>query len=334
MKAPTTRSAMPYNSSSLESACRELWVWSDAACDIPRPVEAEPPVSQFEVVSPGHIAFSRPNWRWRLARHIPRRRREPDRWLRRARLVAGRLGGKIRLRKDPDVMVAHELSRLPELALAELQARILADEGQDALACRCGVTVGAIEAYEEIFWDVRRRLDNWPWIRNTVIRLPATGVWPGKPVGPWLLHLGWRYGLPTLELFVEAMQRELVERHGITLCLMSASRLPPEWKGWVAAQLLPIPETVRGIARLDRLLRVDGDQNHQRRRFRRLPVALIDEEIARSDPDNDVQLALRAAVEQLPRTVRASLGWRGDADLDKIANLGDYEPPKPASLTT
>jgi hypothetical protein len=99
-------------------------------------------------------------------------------------------------------------------------------------------------------------------------------------------------------------------------------------------QLLPIPETARGIARLDRLLRGDGVQNRGRRRFRWPPVALIDEEIARSDPDNDVQLALRAAVEQLPPTVRARLGWRGDADVDKIASLGDHVTPKPASLAT
>jgi hypothetical protein len=334
MKAPITRSAMPFNPSPLESACRELWVWSDPACDIPRPVEAEPPVSQFEVVSPGHIAFSQPNWRWRLARHIPRRRREPDRWLRRARLVAGRLSGKTRLRKDADVMAAYQLSRLPQLALAELQARVLADERQDALAHRCGVPVGAIKAYEAIFWDVRRRLDNAPWIRNTVIRLPANGVWPGKPVGPWLLHLGAHYGLQTLELFVAAMQRDLVEQHGITLCLLSTNPLPAEWKAWIAGQLLRIPETARGIARLNRFLRLDGDQNRYRRRFQRLPVGLNDEEIVRVTPENDLPLALRAAVEQLPRTVRASLGWRCDADLDKIASLGDHGAPKPASLAT
>ena len=334
MKAPTTRSAMPYSPSALESACRELWVWSDAACDIPRPVEAEPPVSAFEVVSPGHIAFSRPNWRWRLARHIPRRRREPDRWLRRARLVAGRLSGKTRLRKDPDVMTAYQLSRLPELALTELQARILADEGQDALARRCGVSVDAILAFEAIHWDVRRRLDNAPWIRNTVIRLPATGVWPGWPVGRWLLHVATHYGLRTLELFVEAMQRDLVELHGVTLCLLAANPLPPRWKAWIAVQLLPIPDTARGIARLNRFLRLDGDQNRDRRRFQRLPVGLNDEEIVLVTPENDLPLALRAAVEELPRTVRASLGWRCDVDLDKIADLGDYQPPKPAALAT
>jgi hypothetical protein len=328
----TAQSTM--TASALESACRELWVWSDPACDILRPVKAEPVVSQFEVVRPGHCTFSQPNWRWRLARHLPRRRREPDRWLRRARLVAGRLSGKTRLRKDPDVMTAYQLSQLPELALAELQARILADEGQDALARRCGVSVSAIEGYEKIFWDVRRRLDNAPWIRNTVIRLPATGVWPGKPVLPWLQHVATHYGLRTLEQFVAAMQRDLVELHGITLCLLAANPLPPQWKAWIAGQLLPIPDTARGIARLNRFLRLDGDQNRDRRRFQRLPVALIDEEIARSDPDNDLQLALRAAVEELPRSVRASLGWRCDIDLDKIANLGDYELPKPAALAT
>ena len=328
----TAQSTM--TASALESACRELWVWSDPACDILRPVKAEPVVSQFEVVRPGHCTFSQPNWRWRLARHIPRRRREPDPWLRRARLVAGRLSGKTRLRKDPAVMAAYQLSQLPELALAELQARILADEGQDALSRRCGVSVGAIEAYEAIFWDVRRRLGNAPWIRNMVIRLPATGVWTGKPVGPWLLFIGAHYGLPTLELFIEAMQRDLVELHGITLCLLSTNPLPAEWKAWIAVQLLPIPETARGIARLHRFLRLDGDQNRDRRRFRRLPVALIDEEIVRVAPEQDLPLALRAAVEELPRTVRASLGWRCDIDLDKIANLGDYELPKPAALAT
>ena len=318
--------------SALESACRQLWCWSDAACDISRPVEAEP--SEFEVVSPGHCSFSLPNWRWRLARHIPRRRREPDPWLRRARLVAGRLSGKTRLRKDADVMTAYQLSRLPELALAELQARILANERQDALARRCGVSVSAIEGYEKTFWDVRRRLDNAPWIRNTVIRLPATGVWPGKPVGPWLLHVATHYGLPTLEVFVEAMQRDLVEQHGISSCLLSTNPLPPQWKAWIAVQLLPIPDTARGIARLNRFLRLDGDQNRDRRRFQRLPVGLNDEEIVLVTPENDLPLALRAAVEELPRSVRDSLGWRGDADLDKIANLGDYRLPKPASLAT
>jgi hypothetical protein len=334
MKFPAARSAMPFNSSPLESACRELWCWSDAACDIPRPVEVEPPVSQLEVVSPGHIAFSRPNWRWRLARHIPRRRREPDPWLRRARLVAGRLSGKTRLRKDADVMVAYQLSRLPELALAELQARILADEGQDALARRCGVSVGAILAFEAVFWDVRRRLGNAPWIHNAVIRLPANGVWTGKPVGPWLLFIGAHYGLPTLEVFIAAMQHDLVELHGITLCLLSTNPLPAEWKAWIAVQLLPIPDTARGIARFNRFLRLDGDQNRDRRRFQQLPVALIDEEIVRVDPVHDLPLALRAAVEELPRSVRASLGWRCDVNLDRIANLGDYELPKPAALAT
>ena len=49
---------------------------------------------------------------------------------------------------------------------------------------------------------------------------------------------------------------------------------------------------------------------------------------------NRLTLALRAAVEELPRSVRASLGWRCDIDLDKIANLVDYELPKPAALAT
>jgi hypothetical protein len=63
MKAPAARSAMPYNPSPLESACRDLWVWSDTACDIPRPAEVDAPVSEFEVIRPGHCSFSR----WRMA---------------------------------------------------------------------------------------------------------------------------------------------------------------------------------------------------------------------------------------------------------------------------
>jgi hypothetical protein len=37
------------------------------ACDLLRPVEAEPVASDFEVHRPGASSFSRPNWRWRLA---------------------------------------------------------------------------------------------------------------------------------------------------------------------------------------------------------------------------------------------------------------------------
>ena len=312
----------------LEEACRELWIWSDPACDIPRPVEDDPPVSQFEVLRDGHPFFSRPNWRWRLACHILYRRREPDPWLRRARRISGRLAGKNRLRKDPEVLAAYQLSRLPELPLGELQARILANEEQTTLARRCGVSVGAIEAYEAIFWDVRRRLECAPWIRNVAVREPPTGVWPDQPVGPWLKYAGSTLGVLGLEPLLIALQRSVQTPLSMSSCLLATSPLPVSFKAWVAALMLPVPETVREYIRLQRFLRLDDDQNRTRRRFRKLPTGWTEQEIVRSQPRIDCPLAVRATVEQLPPSVRARLGWRTPEDLDKIVNLSELQATK------
>ena len=105
--------------------------------------------------------FRPPDWRWRRAILPPwpraRGPRKDDGWIARARRFLAALDrsggdtGHPRLaRLDPEVLGAFLLARSSARRRWELEARILAGQGDDEIAGRLGVGEGAVAAYEAL----------------------------------------------------------------------------------------------------------------------------------------------------------------------------------------
>ena len=66
-----------------------------------------------------------------------------------------------------------------KLARGTLEGRLLAGEPIPEVAAACGLTPGVVEAYHELFFDVRERLDAAAWVH-----LYAVGwTYPDEPTG-------------------------------------------------------------------------------------------------------------------------------------------------------
>jgi hypothetical protein len=125
------------------------------------PMEAAHPVAERDRCHP-NSPFRAPAWRWRLAAYLlgrgrrGRRRWRSDPWLARAlRFRRAARAGARRRAKDAEVQAALAFRDEgdPRLRL-EVEARLLAGQGYDAVAGRCGLDPAVVVAYEKLFYDV------------------------------------------------------------------------------------------------------------------------------------------------------------------------------------
>jgi hypothetical protein len=101
----------------------------------------------------------------------------PDPWVDRAtRYLRAILSGQTEDdrervgREDPDLDAAFRLhAGGDKLARGIVEARLLAGQGIDATAAACGLTPGAVEAYEALFFRVTDKLDNQWYVLNNGI---------------------------------------------------------------------------------------------------------------------------------------------------------------------
>jgi hypothetical protein len=99
-----------------------------------------------------------------------RRAKQYQAALRRCRCVADR--GRLE-RKMPDVAAAVAIQEGEPATRWAVEARLLGGEPIEAIAGRCGVSVEAVEVYEQLFFNVADRLENTSYILFCAIG-PAT----------------------------------------------------------------------------------------------------------------------------------------------------------------
>ena len=149
-----------------------------------------------------------PLWRWQRALELTAAGKRPgkfdDEWVRRALPLARQL------RSDPDaaardtddpVAAAYALFGSESPRRDEIEARLLAAQGPQAIAEYVGVAAAVIEAFEAVFYNVVDRLRAHDWVLACVLRVPD---WPAT--GPrrgdcwrWVAHSA---GLRALDILV------------------------------------------------------------------------------------------------------------------------------------
>jgi len=143
----------------------------------------EPPASGHEPSGNDYLATnpSRPSdWRWQRAGQLleprRRRRRRDDDWVvsvRAFRTALAKVGNDIRhprlARAQPEILGAYLAPRGGTLLRSEVEARLLAGQGDADIAGRVGIEAGVVAAYAAIFFDVRTRLECSDWIAAHVL---------------------------------------------------------------------------------------------------------------------------------------------------------------------
>jgi len=146
------------------------------------------------------------DWRWCLARLLTGPtvgfgRRWTDAWVRRAeqfvRVSARRAAPPRRRAREPDPVVAAALDLRaaggPNRRL-EVEARLLAGQGYDEVASRCGLDPEAVEAYERLFFAVLDRLGAEDFIVFSA--MPGLSIGTGPPSVATLIRSFGYFGGP------------------------------------------------------------------------------------------------------------------------------------------
>lgn len=152
-----------------------------------------------------------PHWRWLRAERLTAMDRQPDRrrddgWV----VVAMRFQRQFRdAQNDPDrldllaerhpaVFWAHRVCLHPSRtnARAQVEARLLAkDYSADQTSARTGLSLTQLEAYANLFFDVRGRLENLGWMIDCVFGQDLLkGFNPKQNTDLLLKVAGWMYG--------------------------------------------------------------------------------------------------------------------------------------------
>mgnify|MGYP001063825108 CR=1 FL=1 len=166
-----------------------------------------------------------PDWRWRDACRAAGEGRRVDTardtaavaeavaYLRALRRCPDGDGPERIKRRWPDLHMCHCLAEDPGPRLWEVQARVLAGQGDDEVARCCGLSVRAAGLFEALFFAVRDRLGARDWV---TLRAVWGGRGPGLPMpdpGVVLRSAGYHGGPLVLEVVLaETLDRPLPAR--------------------------------------------------------------------------------------------------------------------------
>lgn len=154
-----------------------------------------------------HDPCRRPDLRWRRCLYLHRHRRCPFysrdddstragcRYLQDRRASRTPADYKRLAERHPDVAAAHDgFRRAALLQRAEVEARLLARQGDEDIATRCGLTAAAVGAYHDLFFRIRDRLNAECYIYNVVIGPKAHAGLTEDDVNVILKLLGYAHG--------------------------------------------------------------------------------------------------------------------------------------------
>jgi len=170
----------------------------------------------------GSGLFGPPDWRWRIACHLHavecasgrrRRKRKSDPlWLapllglKRVLDPAGRRRRRSKSAVPPDLVAAHQLYLSNGPSRWETEARILAGQTDDEIACSTGLAPAVVATFEQFFFNVRDRLAAVDLILFDVIGYrPVLGFEGGDLRGLWA-YFGYEAGAKMLEIVMAVSQ--------------------------------------------------------------------------------------------------------------------------------
>ncbi len=217
------------------------------------------------------LIFRSPQWRWQRAvlRVETRSRRQlhaDDEWVRRATryLRELRKGFDRAVRVDPDLAAAHQIAGQQSFNRFEIESRILARQPASDIAFKCGLATSVVEIYEELFFNVRDRLDTPGWITHQVLG-PKTWEPLDRDDIEWVWKgLGYRYGTAAIDELTTAIPHSDLLQWGLDAYQLPHSTLDIGLKLLISARQLPFVDEMsrserRSLARLhQRLIEVDG----------------------------------------------------------------------------
>ena len=220
----------------------------------------------FTEANPAHPA----DWRWQRAvlRVETRSRRQlgaDDDWVRRAAryLRELRKGFDRAVRLDPDLAAAHQIAGQHSLKRFEFEARILARQPANEIAPRCHLATNVIEVYQQLFFDVRDRLDTPSWITHQVLGPKAWEPLERDDI-EWLWKdLGYRYGAAAIDELTTAVPQKDLLQWGLDAYQFPHSALDNGLKFLISVRRQPFVDEMsrserRSLARLhQRLIEVD-----------------------------------------------------------------------------
>jgi hypothetical protein len=183
-----------------------------------RPHDSPPgpaPGIDWTRAAPGN-PFRPPSWRWELARACAAAGAEGfdpglDPWVRRA--LAFQQAASRSEAADPDAAAADvDVAAACRLRAAadprtrwEAEARLLAREDDSAVAARCGLTPGAVAAYEALFFAVRDRLAQPSSILHLAIGPRLYAAPEDQDLGVVLKLFGYQGGPHVVDTLVGAL---------------------------------------------------------------------------------------------------------------------------------
>lgn len=183
-----------------------------------------------------HNPFQPLDLRWRRCHYLVRHGRRPSRdrddhatfdgwrYLYDRRTCRDRRGPEWLAQRHPAVAAAYYLSRQAKpLERAEVEARLLARQTDDAIAAQCGLSAAAIAAFHTLFFNVRDSLDAEIYVYTNVIGPKVFAGLTENDVDIFLKMLGFAHG----PLMVDAALR----------CFRNPPVLPPRLDGLDAAAL-------------------------------------------------------------------------------------------------
>lgn len=231
------------------------------------PYSSHVSLMDFTEANPAHPA----DWRWRRAmfRVETKSRRQlgaDDDWVRRAAryLRELRKGFDRAVRVDPDVTAAQQLAGQHSLNRFEFEARILARQPANEIASRCCLATNVIEVYENLFFDVRERLDTPSWITHEVLGPKAWQPLDRDDIEFAWKVFGYQYGAAAIDELTTAVPHSDLLQWGLDAYQLPNSTLDNGLKFLISARRLPFVDEMsrserRSLARLhQRLIDVDG----------------------------------------------------------------------------
>jgi Txe/YoeB family toxin of Txe-Axe toxin-antitoxin module len=141
------------------------------------------------------------DWRWQVARALDERptailRRYADpavvrarRLVRLMKLFPGEEGLRRASTTMPVVTAAYRLATQPDgVARYQVEARILAGEAVASIAFKQGIAPTVIRCFEEVFFDIRARLNDCDYVAHQVLGPCVRG-----DLDDWPVHLVWKF---------------------------------------------------------------------------------------------------------------------------------------------